>query len=115
MNAITKKLSESTYKKHKDLIPFIMTNCAVLGLVLLNSRNADAFADYGFLHSITFALAAAAGFLLAMVLFTGVKSKIDSEYLPECLRGTPITLISASVVSLAFSGFAGLAENIGLI
>ena len=88
-------------------LPLITTNCAVLGVTINNITN-----GYGFLESMVSSLGCGLGFLLAMVLFSGVRSRIENCDAPECFKGLPITLIAASIVSLAFFGFAGVVDNI---
>ena len=95
-------------------LPLITTNCAVLG-VCKNSLTEDMLikADTPqFLYALVYAFASGLGFLLAMVLFAGVRERIASSKPPKAFEGTPITLISASIVSLAFFGFGGIAENL---
>ena len=95
---------------HKSLgvyLPLITTNCAVLGVTINNITD-----GYNFLESMVSSLGVGLGFLLAMVLFAGVRSKIDDSAPPRCLRGLPVTLIAASIVSLSFYGFASVVENL---
>lgn len=91
------------YKALGIYLPLITTNCAVLGVAILNI---DSGFTYG--QSLVNALGAGLGFLLAMVLFAGVRERLESADIPQGLRGMPITLISASLVSLSFLGFQGL-------
>lgn len=84
-------------------LPLITTNCAVLGVTILNIDS-----NYTFLQSMVNALGAGLGFMLAMVMFAGVRERLESAEVPETLKGMPITLIAASVVSVAFLGFQGL-------
>lgn len=91
---------------HKSLgvyLPLITTNCAVLGVTLLNLEN-----SYDFLQSIINSLGAGIGFLMAMVLFAGVRSRLESAVITKNFDGIPITLVAASIVSLAFMGFSGV-------
>ena len=88
-------------------LPLITTNCAVLGVTLLNIED-----NYNFGQSIVQALGAGVGFLLAMVLFAGVRSKMEDAEIPEFMKGLPSTLVAASIVSMSFMGFAGVAEGI---
>ena len=88
-------------------LPLITTNCAVLGVAINNVT-----AGYGFVESMFSSLGVGLGFLLAMVLFAGVRSRIENAPAPECIKGLPITLIAASIVSLAFFGFSGVVENL---
>ena len=95
-------------------LPLITTNCAVLG-VCKNSLTEEMLTKADtpqFLYALIYAFASGLGFLLAMVLFAGVRSRIASSKPPKAFEGTPITLISASIVSLAFYGFGGIAENL---
>lgn len=88
-------------------LPLITTNCAVLGVAINNITD-----GYGFLESLVSALGCGLGFLLAMVLFSGIRSRIDESRVPAPFRGIAITLIAASFLSLAFMGFAGIVEGI---
>lgn len=88
-------------------LPLITTNCAVLGVAINNVTD-----GYGFLQSIVSSLGCGLGFLLAMVLFSGIRSRIDESRVPAPFRGIAITLIAASFLSLAFMGFAGIVEGI---
>ena len=95
---------------HKSLgvyLPLITTNCAVLGVALNNVK-----AGYGFLESMISSLGVGIGFLLAMVLFAGVRSRMENCPSPKCFKGIPITLVAASIVALAFFGFAGVVEKL---
>ena len=86
-------------------LPLITTNCAVLGITMLNFTNARIH-NYG--EALLNALGAGLGFLLAMFIFAGVRSRLEKSDIPEALKGLPITLISAAIVSLSFLGFAGI-------
>ncbi len=95
---------------HKSLgvyLPLITTNCAVLGVTINNITD-----GYNFIESMVSSLGVGLGFLLAMVLFAGVRSRIDNSAPPKCLQGLPVTLIAASIVSLSFYGFASVVENL---
>ena len=94
---------------HKSLgvyLPLITTNCAVLGVTINNIND-----GFNFLESMISSLGVGLGFLLAMVLFAGVRSRIENCPAPQAFKGLPITLIAASIVSLAFFGFAGVVEG----
>ena len=95
-------------------LPLITTNCAVLGCCISNIDNYMADTNFGwtFVQALFNALGSGLGFLLAMVLFAGVRSKVDKCNAPESFKGMPITLISAAIVSVSFMGFAGLVENL---
>lgn len=99
-----KKASPGLYKSLGIYLPLITTNCAVLGAVLINIQK-----NYGFIESMVNALATSGGFLLAIVLFAGVREKVDTADVPESLKGSPIALIAAGLMSIAFLGFSGLA------
>ena len=95
---------------HKSLgvyLPLITTNCAVLGVTINNITD-----GYNFLESMVSSLGCGLGFLLAMVLFAGVRSRLEESNVPKCFRGLPITLIAASIVSLSFFGFGGIVDNL---
>ena len=83
-------------------LPLITTNCAVLGVTLLNIDN-----GYTFLESIVNAVCAGIGFSLALILFSGVRSKLEDADIPKTFKGIPATLIAASIVSLSFMAFSG--------
>lgn len=100
---VLKKYVTPLYKSLGIYLPLITTNCAVLGVTLLNITS-----NYGFLQSLVNAFGAGCGFLLAMVMFAGVRERLESCEIPERLKGLPITLIAASLVSVSFIGFQGL-------
>ena len=104
---ILKRFIPSLFNALGIYLPLITTNCAVLGVTINNIS-----AGYTFLEAMISALGVGLGFLLAMVLFAGVRSKIDDSNAPKCFRGLPVTLIAASVVALAFYGFAGIVETL---
>lgn len=104
---VLKKYMPPLYNSLGIYLPLITTNCAVLGVVLLNIDN-----GYGFAESMVNSLGAGIGFLVAMVMFAGVRERMESSDVPESLKGLPITLVAASLVSMSFLGFAGLVENI---
>ena len=103
---ILKKFMPPLYKALGVYLPLITTNCAVLGVTMLNVDN-----KYGFWESVVNGVGAGVGFMLALVLFAGVRRKLESCDVPKAFQGLPITLVAASLVSLSFMGFAGLAEN----
>ena len=83
------------------------TNCTILGVTILNLDN-----GYNYLESIVCALGAGLGFMLSMVLFSGVRKRLEDAQPPKAFEGLPITLVAASIVSLSFTGFGGLVETI---
>lgn len=104
---VLKKYMPPLYNSLGIYLPLITTNCAVLGVVLLNIDN-----GYNFAESMINSLGAGIGFLVAMVMFAGVRERMESSDVPESLKGLPITLVAASLVSMSFLGFAGLVENL---
>jgi len=104
---VLKKFIPSLHKSLGVYLPLITTNCAVLGVTINNITD-----QYNFLEAMVSSLGVGIGFLLAMVLFSGVRSRIDETKIPTYLRGLPVTLIAASFVSLAFFGFSGMIEKI---
>lgn len=88
-------------------LPLITTNCAVLGVTISVIDN-----GYNFAQSMVCAVGAGAGFMLAMVLFSGVRKRVEEAKPPKCFEGLPITLVSAAIVSLSFMGFGGIIEHI---
>lgn len=104
---ILKKFIPALHKSLGVYLPLITTNCAVLGVTINNIDD-----GYNFVESIVSSLGCGLGFLLAMVLFCGVRSKIEESEIPESLKGLPATLIAASFMSLAFFGFAGVVDNL---
>ena len=104
---VLKKFIPSLHKSLGVYLPLITTNCAVLGVTINNITD-----GYNFLESMVSSLGVGLGFLFAMVLFAGVRSRIENCPCPESMKGLPVTLISASIVSLAFYGFTGLVENL---
>ncbi len=87
-------------------LPLITTNCAVLGSALLNIQN-----GYNFVESIAYGFSSAIGFTMAIVIFAGVRERVSYADPPKCFRGTPIALIAAGLIAMAFSGFTGMSFN----
>ena len=98
-----KKTSPGVYKALGIFLPLITTNCAVLGVALTNVQN-----EYNFIESVLSGFGTALGFTLAIILLAGIRSRIREEDLPAPLRGAPIVLIAAALMSIAFMGFSGL-------
>ncbi len=98
-----KRFIKPVYKALGIYLPLITTNCAVLGITMLNITN-----ELNFVKSLFNALSAGLGFMLAMLLFSGVRSKVETADVPEFLKGLPITLVSAALVALSFLGFSGI-------
>ena len=102
-----KKFSPALHKGLGVYLPLITTNCAVLGVTINNILD-----GYNFIESMVSSLGCGLGFLLAMVLFSGLRSRIDDTQVPAPFKGLAVTLIAASFISLAFMGFSGIVENI---
>lgn len=98
-----KKFIKPIYNALGIYLPLITTNCAVLGITMLNITD-----GLNFGKSLVNALGAGLGFMLAMLLFSGVRSKVETADIPEFLKGLPITLVAAALVALSFLGFAGI-------
>lgn len=114
---ILKKYIPSLHKALGIYLPLITTNCAVLGVASNNISNdyiklaGDSFGG-AFVYALAAALGCGLGFLFAMILFAGVRSRVEKANPPKAFRGVPITLISASVLAMTFYGFAGILGNI---
>lgn len=104
---ILKKYMPPLYNSLGIYLPLITTNCAVLGVVLLNIDK-----SYNFAQSVVNSLGAGLGFMLAMVMFAGVRERLESCDIPKTLKGLPITLVAASLVSVSFLGFTGIIDGI---
>ncbi len=107
LEIILKKFSPALHQGLGVYLPLITTNCAVLGVAINNITD-----GYSFVESIVSSLGCGLGFLLAMVLFSGLRSRIDETEVPKNFRGVAITLIAASFISLAFMGFAGIVDKL---
>ena len=104
---ILKKYIPALYSALGIYLPLITTNCAVLGVVLLNIDS-----GFGFAESMVNSVGAGLGFMLAMFMFSGVRERMESSDIPKFMRGLPIVLVAASLVSVSFLGFTGIVENI---
>ena len=100
---VLKRYIKPVYNSLGIYLPLITTNCAVLGITMLNITN-----GLGFVQSLANAFGAGLGFMLAMLLFSGVRERLETADIPEFLKGLPITLVAAALVSLSFLGFAGI-------
>lgn len=103
LEILLKKYFKSIYSALGIYLPLITTNCAVLGITILNFTK-----GYNYFESLLNALGAGLGFMLAMIIFAGIRERLETSDIPEFLKGLPITLIAASLVSLSFLGFAGI-------
>ncbi len=102
-----KRYMPPLYRALGIYLPLITTNCAVLGVALLNIDE-----GYGFIESVVNGFGGGVGFMVALIMFSGVRERIERNNIPKALQGLPITLIAASIVSLSFTGFAGVVEGL---
>ena len=100
---ILKKVSPSLYQALGIFLPLITTNCAVLGVAILMIQK-----EYNLLQSFTFSVATAVGFAMALVLFAGIRERLELDGVPAAMKGNPIALITAAILAMAFMGFSGL-------
>ena len=100
---VLKKVSPALYQALGIFLPLITTNCAVLGVAILMVQK-----DFSLITGVIYAVATAIGFALALVLFAGIRERLDVEDVPHALRGVPIALITASLLAMAFMGFANV-------
>ncbi len=110
LETVMKKYMKALYQALGIYLPLITTNCAVLGVVILNVDN-----GYNFPQSMVNSLAAGLGFGLAMILFAGVRGRLENNDIPKFMEGLPVTLVAAALVSLSFLGFSGIIEGMGLL
>jgi electron transport complex protein RnfA len=102
---VIQKTSPALYRSLGIFLPLITTNCAVLGLAILNVQK-----EFTFVQATVFGFSASLGFTLALVLFAGLRERVALARVPAAFKGTPIGLITAGLLSLAFMGFAGLVK-----
>ena len=100
---ILKKVSPALYQALGVYLPLITTNCAILGVAILVIQN-----DFNLMESVVFAISNAAGFGLALIIFSGIREQLDLMEIPKGMKGAPIALVLAGLLSMAFMGFAGL-------
>jgi len=100
---IIKKSSPALYQALGVYLPLITTNCAVLGVALINIKN-----EYNFIETIFNGVGAALGFTLAIVLFAGIRERLETSAVPKALEGFPIALLTAGLMAIAFLGFSGM-------
>ena len=108
---VLKKYIKPLYNALGIYLPLITTNCAVLGVVLLNLDKFGGM-EHSFALSMVNSLGAGVGFMVAMLIFAGVRSRLETADIPEGLKGLPSTLIAASLTSVSFLGFSGVVEGI---
>lgn len=100
---ILKKVSPSLYQALGIFLPLITTNCAVLGVAILMIQK-----EFNLLQSVVYSASTAMGFALALTLFAGIRERLDFEEVPAAMKGTPIALITAALLAMAFLGFSGM-------
>ena len=100
---ILKKVSPSLYQALGIFLPLITTNCAILGVAILTVQQ-----EFNLVEGVVYAVANAIGFGLALVIFAGIREHLDLQEVPKGLKGTPIALITAGILAMAFMGFSGL-------
>jgi len=100
---VIKKMSQPLYRALGIFLPLITTNCAILGLALL-----EIMRDYSFIESISFGLGAGVGFTMALAIMAGIREELELADVPSAFKGVPVTLVTAGLLALAFMGFAGM-------
>ena len=100
---VLKKVSPSLYQALGIFLPLITTNCAVLGVAILMIQK-----EFNLLQSFTYSVSTALGFALALVIFAGIRERLELDDMPKAMRGIPISLIVAAILAMAFMGFSGL-------
>ncbi len=104
---ILKKVSPSLYQALGIFLPLITTNCAVLGVAILMIQK-----DLSLLQGVVYAVSTAIGFGVALVLFAGIRERLDFEDMPKAFKGIPIALVTAGILAMAFIGFTGLVDRL---
>ncbi|MBE6198853.1 MAG: electron transport complex subunit RsxA [Rikenellaceae bacterium] len=100
---VLKKVSPSLYQALGIFLPLITTNCAVLGVAILMIQK-----EFNLLQSFTYSVSTAVGFALALVIFAGIRERLELDDMPKAMQGIPISLIVAAILAMAFMGFSGL-------
>ena len=111
LELVLKKHVKALYNSLGIYLPLITTNCAVLGVTILVIEKGSLDSSFGYIHALINALGAGIGFMIAMLIFAGVRQRIESCNVPNFLKGLPITLIAAALVAVSFFGFQGVAEG----
>ena len=102
---ILKKISPALYQALGIFLPLITTNCAVLGVAILLVQK-----EYNLVQSFTYAVSTAVGFALALVVFSGIRERLELNDVPRAMRGVPVALVTAGILAMAFMGFAGIGQ-----
>ena len=103
LEIVMKKVSPTLYAALGVFLPLITTNCAVLGVAIIVAQK-----DFGFVHSLVYAIATAIGFALALVIMAGIRTQLELADVPRSMKGVPIALVTAGILAMAFMGFAGI-------
>ena len=106
-----KKYMPTLYNALGVYLPLITTNCAVLGVTMLVIEKGQSDPSFGYIQSLVNAFGSGIGFLVAMVIFAGIRERIEHNDIPKSLQGLPITLVAASLTAVSFLGFQGLVEG----
>ena len=112
VEVVLKRYIPSLYRALGVYLPLITTNCAVLGVTMLVVDKHMADAAFGFGHAMINALGTGVGYLVAMVLFAGVRERLEDADVPKSLKGLPITLVAAAIVAVSFLGFGGIVDGL---
>lgn len=112
VEVILKKYLPALHRSLGVYLPLITTNCAVLGVTMLVLEKGAEDPTFGYLQSLVNAFGSGVGFLVAMVLFAGVRERLENCDIPETFKGLPITLVAASLVAVSFLGFNGVVDNL---
>lgn len=112
LETVMRKYMPPLYKSLGVYLPLITTNCAVLGVTILVLDKTAAEASFGFAQSLVSAFGSGVGFLVAMVLFAGIRERLEECDVPKFFRGMPITLVAASLLSMCFLGFSGIVDRL---
>lgn len=102
---VMKKVAPPLYKALGIFLPLITTNCAILGVAILSVQS-----DLNFLKTVIFSFASAIGFGIALILFAGIREALDTRVVPKAFAGSPIALIVAGILAMAFMGFSGMVK-----
>ena len=112
LETVLRKYMPPLYNSLGIYLPLITTNCAVLGVTMLVLEKGAADPSFGYLQSLVNAFGSGVGFLVAMILFAGIRERLEDCDIPETFKGLPITLVAAAMTSLSFMGFGGIVEAI---
>lgn len=112
LETVLKKYMPPLYNSLGIYLPLITTNCAVLGVTMLVLEKGASDPSFGFLHSMINAFGSGIGFLVAMVLFAGIRERLEDCDVPQFMKGLPITLVAAALVSVSFLGFSGVVDRL---